>query len=268
MSEFKNHTPFLPLKVFTWEYLLVSTWNFSLRLPFWRCYYNLDAGAVLSCNGKVYQPDQHQILLIPPEVQTETNCLNPFHQFYVHFSLEWNIRNPDKHVFEIPSSIFTPELLARLCRDDGSRDRHRLLAVYSFVTGVMANLPPSILEPWTRDDMRIKNLLDTLEANDDLCRNNAVLAARLNLSENGFVRLFTETIGISPQKYLRGKRIEKACWLLHFTEDSIDDIAANTGFIDRYHFSKVFHSVTGSWPAAFRKDKKLWQTNRTHPNKV
>ena len=258
----KNHTPLLPLKVFTWEYLLVSEWNFSLQLPFWRCYYNTDAGAVLSCGGKCHHLDQEHILLIPPDTPTETSCVNPFHQLYVHFSLSWNFLNLGRRAYEISPDFFPTESLAKLCQEDNVRNRNNLLSVYSFVTGAMAQLPPEILAPWTKDDARIKELLHRLEANDELLYSNAELATQMKLSENGFIRLFSESTGVPPQEYFRKKRIEKACQLLHFSEDSIDDIAIETGFLDRYHFSKVFHRVTGSWPAAFRKDKKLWRISR------
>jgi len=79
----------------------------------------------------------------------------------------------------------------------------------------------------------------------------------INISTNGFIRLFTSETDTSPQKYHRNKRIEKACLLLHFSEKNIDEIAIKTGFLDRYHFSREFKKSTSNTPAEFRKTKGI-----------
>ena len=74
------------------------------------------------------------------------------------------------------------------------------------------------------------------------------------MSRDGFLRLFEQETGRSPQFYWRKKRIEKACELLISTSLSIDEIAEKTGFADRYHFSRVFSNFLKNSPVKFRKN--------------
>jgi transcriptional regulator GlxA family with amidase domain len=61
-------------------------------------------------------------------------------------------------------------------------------------------------------------------------------------------------MGISPQRFIKKCRIDKACIMLHHSQDSIEDVAHQCGFADRYHFSRVFKSLTNISQAKYRRD--------------
>ena len=82
---------------------------------------------------------------------------------------------------------------------------------------------------------------------------NDIIARRLSMSTNAFLRLFRENAGMSPQLYSRIRRIEKACILLHYSKLDIKQIASETGFCDRFHFSRVFKKLRSTDPAEFRR---------------
>ena len=63
-----------------------------------------------------------------------------------------------------------------------------------------------------------------------------------------FMREFKRRFQISPAKYLMLQRVEVAATRLDTSEDSIETIAALTGFYDRYHFTKVFKRLRGCTP--------------------
>ena len=48
-------------------------------------------------------------------------------------------------------------------------------------------------------------------------------------------------------------RIDKACNLLLHTDTSMDIIAEQCGFTDRYHLTKGFGKIKKTSPAVFRK---------------
>ena len=102
-------------------------------------------------------------------------------------------------------------------------------------------------------DPRIAKLLKTIDTGENKPLTNMQLAGMLNMSCNGFIKLFIAETGLSPQKYWQKRRMEKACELLRYSKFSIEEIAAKTGFANRYHFSRVFHQVMQMTPAAFRK---------------
>ena len=57
----------------------------------------------------------------------------------------------------------------------------------------------------------------------------------------------------SSDLFVRARRIELAGVLLHNSAKKIEEIAAATGFCDRYHFSRVFKRLRGMGPAEFRR---------------
>ena len=71
-------------------------------------------------------------------------------------------------------------------------------------------------------------------------------------SPNHFQRLFTETMGISPSKYLENLRVNKAKYLLMENEKTLSEIAYQCGFSSQAYFSKVFKKHTLLSPFEFQ----------------
>ncbi|MBD1919522.1 helix-turn-helix transcriptional regulator [Microcoleus sp. FACHB-831] len=80
------------------------------------------------------------------------------------------------------------------------------------------------------------------------------LSAIAQLSPYYFLRLFKQRTGITPHQYILQRRIEKAKHLLKYSELSIADIAALTGFSDQSHLTRCFKRIVGITP------KQLLQT--------
>jgi AraC family transcriptional regulator len=66
-------------------------------------------------------------------------------------------------------------------------------------------------------------------------------------------RVFKAEIGMGPIEALRRLRLDRAVMLLARTNLAIQDIAAQTGFPNAFHFSKVFHAQYGRSPRDMRK---------------
>lgn len=82
------------------------------------------------------------------------------------------------------------------------------------------------------------------------------LAAQANVSISHFFKLFKQDTGCTPLAYLTQLKIERACDLLITTTWSVKLIAANLGFRDPFYFSRVFKSLTGMAPKAYRRLKR------------
>jgi AraC family transcriptional regulator len=89
----------------------------------------------------------------------------------------------------------------------------------------------------------------------------AELSAEAHLSQYHFARLFKESMGIPPHRFVVRRRIERACALLLEGHLSIDAIARAVGFRTRSHFSMVFHRHIGSPPTVYRAFGSLPKTN-------
>lgn len=83
---------------------------------------------------------------------------------------------------------------------------------------------------------------------------NEQLAAMCHLSRGHFIRRFKEAMGHPPMTYLVEWRIALAAQRLLSSSDTIENIAVELGFGNRFYFSRMFKQQVGLSPAAFRRD--------------
>lgn len=84
----------------------------------------------------------------------------------------------------------------------------------------------------------------------------AEMAEIVGLSESWFATVFRETTGKTPLQWQLARRIEAAQTLLGDASLTIADIAAQLGFSDQAHLTKVFRQVVGETPAAWRRQRE------------
>jgi AraC family transcriptional regulator len=99
---------------------------------------------------------------------------------------------------------------------------------------------------------QLRRVTEFIEGNLGRALPLAELSAEAHLSQYHFARLFKESTGIPPHRFVVRRRIERACALLIEGHLSIDAIARAVGFRTRSHFSMVFHRHTGSPPTVYR----------------
>ncbi len=76
-------------------------------------------------------------------------------------------------------------------------------------------------------------------------------AAAISVSQ--LVRQFSWALDTTPMEYLRHIRIDRSSQLLHQTDLQISEIARQVGFVDPFHFSRLFRKYNGMPPSAFRR---------------
>ncbi len=80
----------------------------------------------------------------------------------------------------------------------------------------------------------------------------AELAAVEGMSEYALIRAYRKRFSITPLQHLMSLRVECACELL--SEGTAPaDVAAETGFADQAHLTRVFKQRIGTTPAAYRR---------------
>jgi AraC family L-rhamnose operon transcriptional activator RhaR len=80
----------------------------------------------------------------------------------------------------------------------------------------------------------------------------SALAARANLSERQFSRLFVQQTGMNFTSYMHNIRMEAACRMLTGTRHSVAEIAAAVGYSDLKFFHQLFKRKTGETPRHYR----------------
>jgi AraC-like DNA-binding protein len=79
------------------------------------------------------------------------------------------------------------------------------------------------------------------------------IASAAAVSRGRLATCFREEVGLSLSRYLRSLRVEVAKLLLRSGRAKLDEVAVQCGFWDPSHLSRVFRSLTGHRPGAYRR---------------
>lgn len=79
------------------------------------------------------------------------------------------------------------------------------------------------------------------------------LAARVRMSPRHFARVFRAEVGTSPGRYVERVRLETARRWLESTDQSVEQIAAASGFGSAETLRRVFHQRLSVSPAEYRR---------------
>ncbi|MBB1485103.1 AraC family transcriptional regulator [Oceanospirillum sediminis] len=127
-------------------------------------------------------------------------------------------------------------------------------------------LPLLLLQLCEQDGNRIDILANSSGFRIDVQRLNAFLDAHMNnppdnqqladlfyLSQSHFYSLFNLQFGMSPQKYVMNRRLEKARLLIQTTQLSQMTIAEELGFSDASSLSRAYKKLFGQTPGQTRR---------------
>jgi AraC-like DNA-binding protein len=82
------------------------------------------------------------------------------------------------------------------------------------------------------------------------------LAALAGLSPFHFIRRFRAAVGVTPHRYLRDRRLERADELLVTTSLPITEICDRVGFQSLGSFSSLFKRSSGETPSIYRAKRR------------
>src|SRR5262249_4051661 len=80
------------------------------------------------------------------------------------------------------------------------------------------------------------------------------LAGLIDISPYHFARMFKQSTGVAPHRYVLGKRIERAKNLLTDKDLSIVDVCLAIGLQNQSHFCAAFHKIVGVTPTRYRNE--------------
>ena len=82
----------------------------------------------------------------------------------------------------------------------------------------------------------------------------ATLAADAGLSQSHFCRAFKQSTGLSPQQWMRAKRLQCAREMIADRHRSLTSIAGELGYASLSHFSAAFKQAIGISPNRYRRN--------------
>ena len=104
-----------------------------------------------------------------------------------------------------------------------------------------------------RDRRRAVETALWIDANSHRQINLDDAAAQAGISAFHFLRLFSQTLGVTPHQYLVRSRLRHAARRLAEDDRAITDIAYDVGFEDLSNFVRTFGRAAGASPLKFRQ---------------
>jgi len=104
-----------------------------------------------------------------------------------------------------------------------------------------------------RDRRRAVETALWIDANSHRPINLDDAAAQAGISPFHFLRLFSQTLGVTPHQYLVRSRLRHAARRLADDDSAITDIAYDVGFSDLSNFVRTFGRAAGASPLKFRQ---------------
>lgn len=272
--------PAISVKILTVMLRKNLEWRYpDLRAPYWRFYWNFAGEAQISLPDRRIALRPQTGYLIAPETRFSGRGERLDH-FYVHFTLPEEVRLRDGAVYAVPGSRELAALVADLaerveCSPKRQREDRALPSAHSIgaagsvaaaglVLSALARIP---LEAGTVPvtDPLVRAAVQAISGDPGRFVRSDQIAHQAGCDERTLRRRFAAAMQTTPLQFALRRRIEHSCMLLHFTERSIEEIAEQTGFCDRHHFSKVFRTHRGIGPAGFRaiSDQLPHQTARS-----
>ncbi|CAG7648609.1 HTH-type transcriptional activator Btr [Paenibacillus solanacearum] len=171
---------------------------------------------------------------------------------------EWTLHGPLRTVSEVKIKYMLDELL-RTIRDIEVRSpqeeaaqsvrkrliMERILFIYLYETYLKQSEKSSALT--------MEESLSYLNEHYMLKLTLPMLAQRAGMSVGHYTVLFKKHTGVTMTHYLRRVRIEKAKQMFEQTHLPAKEIAQRVGFVDYFHFSRIFKQEVGCSPTAFQK---------------
>jgi AraC family transcriptional regulator len=103
---------------------------------------------------------------------------------------------------------------------------------------------------------RLRRIIDYIEAHLGEDLSLLTLATEAGVSPAHLARAFKRAMGRSVHRYLLRRRLEWAAALLVSTEQTIAEIAIESGFSSQAHLTTAFRHLYGTTPAAYRRGRR------------
>jgi AraC-like DNA-binding protein len=275
----------ISLRVHCCRYWMLEEWEcINMSFPFWRLYYNSIGNARVAFNNTIHEISSDKIIIIPPNTPFAASLKGDFRNnnkesivgkkileiseldgldkqknadhLFIHFNLGLiaDTLKPGIYVFEnspVRKAILS-KIITDLLRDQSNIELITTFAIHALIMNLVGSMNPELWSYSTVDN-RILATMHFIDNNIESKLENADLARLSNMANNSFSRLFHQQTRMTVREYIRKRRVEHACNLLHHSNEGIKTIATNCGFYDRHHFTRVFKELMSVSPGYYKK---------------
>ncbi|WNS43117.1 AraC family transcriptional regulator [Paenibacillus sp. MMS20-IR301] len=227
-------------------------------------YFIQDGEGWLKIGDEEFYPQPGQFFLMPQGVQQSYSTTEGtrFTKYWCHFSAKVGQHNlfdllQTPYYFDSTGNTASLRLFNELVLADSSK----LLTAPLLKKSAMLSLIAHYIEHAVpkADNLRSSELSEPLMGVIDYIQENyrrnltiAELAELIHVHPNYFIRIFKQHFGTSPIQYINQQKIEEAKLLLISTDLPLASICSRVGIADISYLSRLFKTITGSSPTAYR----------------
>ncbi|MBQ2890863.1 MAG: AraC family transcriptional regulator [Clostridia bacterium] len=213
----------------------------------WLIHFVVSGHGFFRRDGKEYKVGPGEMFIIPPFVETyyEADKDNPWNYIWVGFTTNLPSFPPLPPTLKLPEAVKIFNEM-KFCKD--------------FSEGRSAYLSSKLWDLFAHISNNEKSHKDYVKTALDCIHNEYAtqitieeIARKLNIDRTYFSVLFKKTIGVSPQQYLLGHRMNMAASLLRDQNISVSTAGYSVGYTDIYTFSKMFKKHFGISPTQYAK---------------
>ncbi len=225
-------------------------------------------------SGKFVRPSQPGSMVLGNKYMPD-RCegVGPFHVIGIYFDEEWFTDRLSEIAGKKVDELDV--LHSRYFRDEGLEILiHQLLGSYRGIPGPEIQLQrdqlgdsicrrllflggekvSSVHPDDTLKPVAVEKTISYMRVNLHRALDLKELAGIANVSPGHFARLFRQTMGVTPVRYMRGLRIEEAKRLLRYQKSvSVKEVSISCGFLNQGHFSVEFRRQVGTSPGEYRR---------------
>jgi len=230
----------------------MANWSYpEIFSPFWRMYANTQPGSWLRVGAQRYELDARHLFLVPSHLLFHCESNRVTDHTWIHMGLAPEWRSELSHPLALPITEDRLQLLHQLQQEIDVEDTFRLrLTAQALIGNLLSSLKIPDLLPETRG---FRELIRQMEQNPGSIDSLAEAASLAGIGDRQLRRMFQRRFHQSPREFLQGCRIRLAAQRLRHGADSLDQIAEECGYADRFHFSKAFRQAVGCPPAQYRR---------------
>lgn len=228
--------------------------------PQWRLYCNLDAGACVHTGHGVLALEPLQLYVLPAWLNWHGSVEGKVR--HMHFGVDipqfsmQQARTNWNNVYQVTDGDAIVKAWCEICfswqggREQSAADYCRWYQLmYQIMELFFEQQPPQQRQL----PQELRDVTDYIEQHLGAELNNEELAEVALCSSGHLIRTFKRLLGQTPAQYVRERRLTAAAHRLAYGDDSIEQIAEELGFPNRYYLTRVFTKMMGYSPARYRK---------------
>jgi AraC-like DNA-binding protein len=232
--------------------------------------------------GKTYNIQKGDVIVIPPSFVHELQQVNNLEHFNFKFDLEKLIllesdieklsgfqslfiiqpfhqysRDYKSHLFLVEEKLNNVKMLCELiCSEWLEKKDGYKWVIKSYFLSLITYLSRNFSPNTTSTSLKVNDIANTVTFIQENLSNKitiSMLSSIACLSNRQYTRVFKGVYGISPIEYVINCRLTQACRMMKNTQKSITEICMTCGFGDKVSFARLFKNQYKVTPGQYRK---------------